>query len=247
MKKFLKIFIAVFVVLVLIFITVFILAKQKVIFINEWFVNEKNSTIGVDISAYQANVDMQALKAQNIQFVYIKATEGSTYQDEMFAQNRENAQAAGLLCGAYHFFSYDSPAQTQAENFIQTVGDDIRGELLPVVDVEYYGDKEQNPPAKEDVVRELNAFLQALESHYAVKPMIYTRADIYENYLQGFSKEYKMWISSLYTPLRWNYHEDWYIWQYLNTGTLQGYSGGETYIDMNVLNREKDLQELVVR
>ena len=247
MKKVLIPIIAVVLILVIAFLTVFILAKKKVIFINEWFVDEKNSTIGVDISSYQANVDMGKLKEQNIEFVYIKATEGSSHQDERFAENWENAEKAGLLSGAYHFFSYDSPGSDQAENFIKTVGDDVKGRLLPVVDVEYYGDKEENPPAKEDVVRELNVFLDALEAKYGIKPMIYTRSALYDKYLEGFSDNYKMWMSSLYTPLSWNYKGDWYIWQYLNRGVLEGYSGGEKYIDLNVLNKDKDINDLIVK
>ena len=247
MKKIIKLLFVFAVILFLIFIVVFILAKKKIVFINQWFVDENNSTIGVDISSYQANVDMEKLKEQHIEFVFIKATEGSSYQDEMFAANWENAEKAGLPSGAYHFFSYDSPGSTQAENFIDTVGEDLKGRLLPVVDVEYYGDKEENPPEKDDVVRELTVFLDALEAQYGVKPMIYTRSDIYEKYLEGFSGEYKMWMSSLYTPLRWNYKGDWYIWQYLNRGILEGYSGGEKYIDLNVLNQEKDLNDLIVK
>lgn len=246
MKKFLKIFIVVIALLVVAFLTVFILAKTKVIFINEWFVDKNNSTIGVDISSYQADVDMEKLKEQDIKFVYIKATEGSALQDDKFAVNRENADKAGLPSGAYHFFSYDSPGSTQAENFINTVGDDLKGRLLPAVDVEYYGDKEKNPPTKEDVVRELTVFLNKLEEHYGTKPMIYTRSEIYDKYLQDHSGEYKMWISSLYSPLSWNYHGDWYIWQYLNRGKLEGYTGGEKYIDLNVLNKEKDLNDLII-
>ena len=247
MKKFLIILIAVIAVLVAAFLTVFILAKTKVIFINEWFVNKNNSTIGVDISSYQANVDMQKLKEQDVRFVYIKATEGSTLQDDKFAVNWANADKAGLPCGAYHFFSFDSPGNTQAENYIKTVGDDLKGRLLPVVDVEYYGDKKNDPPAKEDVVRELTVFLNTLEAHYGTKPMIYTGAEIHDKYLQDLSGTYKMWISSFYTPLSWNYHGDWYIWQYLNRGTLEGYRGGEKYIDLNVLNKEKELNDLIIK
>ena len=246
-KKILIPIISIVLVLVLIFLTVFILAKQKVIFINKWFVDEKNSTIGVDISSYQVDVDMAKLKEQNIEFVYIKATEGTTHQDEKFATNWENAKKVGLLSGAYHFFSYDSPGSTQAENYIKTVGDDIHGRLLPVVDVEYYGDKEQNPPSKEDVVRELTVFMDAVEKHYGVKPMIYTRSDILNKYLEDFVGKYKFWMSSLYTPLSWNYKGDWYIWQYLNRGTLEGYSGGEKYIDLNILNKDKDISDLIVK
>ncbi len=230
-----------------VFLSVFLLVKAKVIFINKWFVDEANSIIGVDVSAYQADIDMTALKEQNIEFIYIKATEGSSHQDERFAENWENAKEAGLPSGAYHFFSYDSEGKTQAENFINTVGPDLEGRLLPVVDVEYYGDKEENPPAREDVIRELTIYLEAIEQAYGVKPLIYTRADIYKDYLKGEFDEYKKWISSLYTPLSWNYKDDWYIWQYLNRGELEGYSGGEQYIDLNVFNDDKDLEDLIIK
>lgn len=80
------------------------MAKQKKIFINKWFVDEKNSTIGVDVSSYQANIDMNKLKEQNIKFIYIKATEGSKKQDDKFTENWENAKNTELLSGAYLVF-----------------------------------------------------------------------------------------------------------------------------------------------
>ena len=247
MKKVWKALIAVILILLVVFAAVFGLAKAKKLFINKWFVNEKTSTIGVDLSSYQADVDMNALRAQGIAFVYIKATEGSTHRDERFPENWAHAREAGLPSGAYHFFSYDSPGATQAENFIETVGPELTGRLLPVVDVEYYGDKEENPPPREDVARELSVFLDTLEAQYGVKPMIYTRSDIYETYLAGTFDSYPYWISSLYTPIGWNYHGDWYLWQYLNRGVLEGYEGGETYIDLNVLNGDKTLEQLLVK
>lgn len=229
-----------------IFLSVFLLAKQKKIFINKWFVNDENYIVGVDVSSYQADIDMNELKKQNIQFIYIKATEGSTRQDEKFAKNWKNAKEAGLLSGAYHFFSYDSEGSKQAENFINTVGKDLKGRLLPVVDVEYYGDKEENPPERKDVIRELKIYLEIIEKEYGVKPLIYTRSDLYKKYLKGEFDDYKKWISSFYTPISWNYKDDWYIWQYLNRGELKGYTGGEKYIDLNVLNRDKSIEDLII-
>ena len=246
LKRFVIVLIAVILVAAVIFSSVFLLSKQKKLFINKWFVDEKNSTIGVDVSSYQADIDMNVLKEQNIEFIYIKATEGSNTQDERFADNWNNAKEAGLLSGAYHFFSYDSEGRTQAENFINTVGPDLKGRLLPVVDVEYYGDKEQNPPEKEDVIRELRVYLEMIEAEYGIKPLIYTRSDIYDKYLKGEFDEYKKWISSLYTPISWKYKDDWYIWQYLNRGEFEGYTGGEKYIDLNVLNKDKALEDLIV-
>ena len=51
-----------------VYLTVFVLAKQKKIFINKWFVDETHSIIGVDVSSYQADIDMNRLKEQNIKF-----------------------------------------------------------------------------------------------------------------------------------------------------------------------------------
>ncbi len=243
--------IAVFVIAVLVLmaaasLTVFVLAKKRVIFLNEWLVDRTADTIGVDISAYQADVDMGKLKEQGVEFIFIKATEGTTHQDRRFKENWENAKNAGLPAGAYHFFSYDSPGETQAANYIAMVGPDLAGRLLPVVDVEYYGDKEKNPPAKEDVVRELAVFMEALEAQYGVKPMIYAPVDVWEKYIRGSFDECKIWISSVYTPIGLVYSGEWQVWQYFNKAVLAGYSGGEKYIDMNVLNRDTTLEELIV-
>ena len=92
LKRLIIILIAVITVAAVIFVTVFLLAKQKKIFINEWFVDKNNSTVGVDVSSYQADIDMSKFKEQNIEFVYMKATEGSSLQDECFAKNWENAE-----------------------------------------------------------------------------------------------------------------------------------------------------------
>ena len=57
----------------------------------------------------------------------------------------------------------------------------------------------------------------------------------------------KRWISSLFTPIDRNYKDDWHIRQYLNRGEPEGYSGGEKYIDLNVLNKDKSLDSPVVQ
>ncbi|MBF1041028.1 MAG: glycoside hydrolase family 25, partial [Lachnospiraceae bacterium] len=93
---------------------------------------------GMDVSHYQGEIDWKHLKAQGISFAYIKATEGSGLSDAYFAQNFENAEKNGVVTGAYHFFSFDSDAKTQAQNYIRAVGD-LSGHLIPAIDVEYYG------------------------------------------------------------------------------------------------------------
>jgi lysozyme len=67
---------------------------------------------GIDISHYQMEIDWPAVAASGIQFAFIKATEGTSYVDPMFATNAAAARAAGILIGAYHFLE---PGNIQAQ------------------------------------------------------------------------------------------------------------------------------------
>lgn len=93
---------------------------------------------GVDVSAYQGQIDWETLADQGLSFAFIKATEGSSFEDPRFRENWTGARSAGLRVGAYHFFSFDSPGASQAQNFIGAV-QGFEGMLPPVVDVELYG------------------------------------------------------------------------------------------------------------
>lgn len=221
------------------------LVKQKKVLLNKMFIRESD-VVGVDVSEYQDVIDMNELARQNISFVIIRATEGSSLVDARFAENWGNAHHSSLTAGAYHFFSFDSPGTTQAENFINTVGD-LNNDLIPVVDVEFYGDKNENPPAKEDVQRELKTYLDILEERYGVKPMIYCARPIWENYIKDAFGEYPLWVRSVYYPAWFEFGSKWTMWQYQDTGILNGYSGYEKYIDLNVLNKNISLEELMVR
>ena len=184
---------------------------------------------GVDVSSYQGEIDWQKLREQGIDFAFIKATEGSSHTDTTFHQNWANALEEDILIGAYHFFSFDSPGKTQGEHFVATVPKGA-GILPPVVDVEFYGEKEKNPPGYEEVKTSLKDMLHILEAHYGVKPILYTTRKAYDLYLfQGY-EEYPLWMRSLFfTP-----KEEWTFWQYANRGRLEGYQGKEKFIDVNV-------------
>lgn len=198
---------------------------------------------GVDVSHYQGEIDWEVLQMQNIDFAYIKATEGSSHVDEKFEENWKNASQTSLKIGAYHFFSFDSEGKNQAENYIRTVGN-LEGKLIPVIDVEYYGDKFRNPPDKEKVVEELKDMCVCLEREYGAKPMLYTTNTVYRKYLKGeFDfEEYPLWIRDVYFTPDITIRDQWTIWQYSDTSILKGYSGEEKYIDMNVFHG--DLEEL---
>lgn len=188
---------------------------------------------GVDVSAYQGEIDWSVLAAQDIRFAFIKATEGSGFTDRMFAANWEGAKRAGLRVGAYHFFSFDSGGDTQADRFIAEV-EKTEGMLPPVVDVEFYGDKEARPPAKEDVQRELGVLLARLEEAYGAKPILYATGKSYERYLKDTYPENPIWIRNIVSEPRLPDGRDWTFWQYTDRARLPGYQGEERFIDLNV-------------
>lgn len=188
---------------------------------------------GVDVSSYQGEIDWDILSSQNISFAFIKATEGSSHVDKYFSQNLEEAQKTSLAVGAYHFFSYDSEGKTQAENFINTVVP-FEGMLPPVIDLEFYGDKEENPPERSEVEKQLKTMLAMLEEYYRQKPIIYATEKSYALYLSNDYEDYDIWIRDVVSKPELSDNRNWTFWQFTNRGKLDGYKGEETYIDVNV-------------
>ena len=169
----------------------------------------------------------------------IQATEGSTLVDEYFKYNYEQAQKTNICVGAYHFFSFDSSGKTQAENFIAAV-EKCDNMLPPVIDIEFYGNKEKNPPARTDVREKLDTLIESLETHYEMKPIIYATEKSYSLYLADAYEDYDIWIRNVISTPNLSDNRNWTFWQYTNRQRLDGYKGKEKYIDMNVFNGTRD-------
>src|SRR5436309_10182399 len=75
------------------------------------------TNVVVDLSHHNGNVDLGKAQAAGIVGVIHKATQGTSMFDNMYQQNRQKAQAAGLLWGAYHFGSLGDGA-VQADFFL---------------------------------------------------------------------------------------------------------------------------------
>lgn len=192
---------------------------------------------GVDVSSWQGEIDWPVLAAQDIDFAFLKATEGSGTVDTRFAENWQAARQTSLLVGAYHFFSFDSAGATQGENFMATVPVEV-GTLPPVVDVEFYGDHAANPPAREAVNPELRDLLDVLEKAYGQKPILYATGEAYDLYLRTGYEAYPLWVRGVLLPPE----EGWTFWQYSNRGRMRGFQGKERFIDLNVF--AGDVEEL---
>ena len=193
---------------------------------------------GVDVSSYQGNIDWPLLVSQDIDFAYIKATEGSSSKDRYFSQNWQEASKTGIRIGAYHFFSFESAGQTQAQNFIDTV-DPVDNMLPPVIDVEYYGSFTSEDTIDVGAVRkELRTMVDILTEEYGMKPVIYVSESSYKTIVKGSFEDCGLWYRSVYSKVPGDV--DWVFWQYSNRHRLKGYDGKEAYIDMNVFAGNKE-------
>jgi lysozyme len=92
---------------------------------------EEKSGYGVDLSHHNTVTNWELVEAD---FIFLKATEGSTFTDSKYISYRDKAQKHGIAVGAYHFMTTSSSAKRQFQNFYRVVGENI--DLLPVLDVE---------------------------------------------------------------------------------------------------------------
>ncbi|MFK7798791.1 MAG: glycoside hydrolase family 25 protein [Aureispira sp.] len=180
---------------------------------------------GVDVSRYQRQIDWEVLHQEaGVQFAFMKATEGSSYEDPYFDYNWKTARKVGVLRGAYHFYRTEQSPLWQAKQFMRTVK--LRkGDLPPVLDVENV-DKVN----KADLIKDLTVWLETVEEHYKIRPIIYASLDLYQRHLHAAFPDHLVWIarySRRQPPLELN----WYFWQYSDEMELSGIKG---YVDGNV-------------
>ena len=200
---------------------------------------------GIDISHHQGRIDWDELKDNGqidhcpIRFVMIKATEGATQTDRNFRDNFFQARENGFTRGAYHFYSVHSPAEQQAYHFIKTV-DLENGDLPPVLDVEHKPRNQSDEDFKHSVLKWLNI----VESHYRVKPIIYTYFKFKTRYLSDpIFDEYPYWIAHYYVDSL-EYQGPWKFWQHTDVGRLPGIKGN---VDFNIYNGSfYDLRQMTI-
>jgi len=78
--------------------------------------NPSAKVMGLDIYHGDTVTDW-TLVDKSCQFAYIKATQGTGYQDPHFAANMKGARSAGLIAGAYHFVDLAADGKAQANYF----------------------------------------------------------------------------------------------------------------------------------
>ena len=200
---------------------------------------------GIDISHHQGKINWQELKDHGmidefpVRFVMIKATEGATRIDPNFEDNFYQAREYGFTRGAYHFYSVHSAAKPQAAFFIRKVKLE-NGDLPPVLDVEHKPKNQTDEEFKQSVLQ----WLDMVEKHYGVKPIIYTYYKFKTRYLSDpVFDDYPYWIAHYYVDSV-EYQGKWKFWQHTDVGRLPGIKGN---VDFNIYNGSMyDLRKMTI-
>jgi lysozyme len=153
----------------------------------------------------------------------------------MFLFNWALAKTLKIKRGAYHYFTFCRNGKAQAENFLETAKFE-RGDLPPVIDIEFGGNCERNVFKKEQLIAEIQAFIEEVENLYCAKPIIYTTNEFYKDYIAGNFLDCPIWIRDVLTKPQLPDNRQWAFWQY-RIDTLAGIEGE---VDMNVFNGDEE-------
>ena len=183
---------------------------------------------GIDVSHHQGAIDWSRVGAADVDFAFIKATEGGDHLDTRFEENWSEARKAGVTRGAYHFFTFCTPGDVQADHYLDVVppSPDV---LPPAVDVEFAGNC-KSWTSLDDVRRELKVLLVRLEAAWGRSPVLYITSESEGRVISGHFDDYPVWIRSVF--FRPGGREPaWLFWQYTDEGEIPGI---ETPVDLNV-------------
>lgn len=185
---------------------------------------ERYPIAGIDISAHNGFIDFGRVAADSISFVYIKASEGTTFRDANFEDNFDRARRAGLKVGAYHFFRFDSEGWRQGANLLRALGH--RTPDMPLaIDVEEW--RNHSGGVTGEIILQLQAMVDYLRAagHHVI---IYTNKGGHRRFIRGHFDDTGLWVCSFTDPPI--SRADWLLWQHSHSGRVDGVAGP---VDLN--------------
>lgn len=191
----------------------------------------ENKAIGIDVSEYQDAIQWEEVRTLDddyqLSFVFIRATVGNDRLDKRFDENWRKAKENKIIRGAYHYYRPNENSLEQAELFIKTVTLQ-KGDLPPVLDIERLPENQ----SMERLQLGLRRWLNKVEEHYKMKPIIYTGERYYDDFLKKEFSDYLFWIAN-YNFYREEMEEDWLFWQFTEKASV---SGIKANVDVNIFN-----------
>ena len=162
---------------------------------------QEGPAFGIDVSEYNGDIDWPTVKVQTktkdpIRFVIIRSSAG-VYKDIRYDKNYKEAKENGFIVGSYHYYRPNENSSMQFENFKAALHL-AKGDILPVVDIEVTSSVQ----SMESLKNGLRNFISLCEKEYGVKPMIYTKLSMWEDFLQNDFADCMLWVAAYSTQRR---------------------------------------------
>ncbi|MCD7843338.1 MAG: lysozyme [Clostridiales bacterium] len=205
---------------------------------------------GIDVSAHQGDIDWEAVAADGVSFAMLRVgfrgygAEGTLNLDDYFLQNAQSAVAAGLDIGVY-FFSQATSAE-EAEEEAAFVLEQLEGLTItfPVaydwelIDAEDSGETGARTDDVDDETAAAcaEAFCAAITQAGYQAALYVNNQTGYFSYDDALLQSYFLW----YAGYEQSYPDYYYavdLWQYTESGTVDGVTGG---VDLNIYPIETD-------
>ena len=158
--------------------------------------------LGIDISHWNSVTSWQLLKAQGVEFAFIKASQGDYLVDPLMAAHVAGARAAGILVGLYHYFDPGTPPEPQVTFFLNAIA--AVPHSMVALDIETNLTRQEQTVAAgtlSNSARAAAALLRdTLNRYFSWKPaLIYTRASFVSDcapQMAGWLAEYPLWLAT---------------------------------------------------
>lgn len=189
----------------------------------------KDKVFGIDVSHYQGRINWDSLKSADfpVKFVFIRASAGIDGIDSEYTRNWSKADKHDFIRGAYHYYRPNENSLKQAENFIKNVKLQ-KGDLPPVLDIETIPSEQSMDSLKSGLKR----WLDKVEKHYGMKPVIYSGESFYTDFLREELEGYELWIAN-YSFFEDEIRPEWMFWQFTDKAKINGIEGN---VDVNIFN-----------
>lgn len=197
---------------------------------------------GIDVSAWNGNIDWKTVADYGMGFAILRITEKGNKTDSTFEQNYRGCAQYGILVGVYKYSYAKSVAQAEqeAESVLKVLNK--RKLDFPVFyDLEWSEQRKLGSAAVEKIAL---AFLNKIQVA-GYKVGIYCNVDWYQNVLTAALKKYDCWIARYPAndngTLQERLRPDFGIgWQYSSKATIPGIA---TKVDRNVFYKDYKTEE----
>ena len=204
---------------------------------NYLLCEEQDSYPGVDVSAYQGNIDWQAVKASGIRFAMIRlgyrgyGKAGKLVTDEYALKNLKGAKEAGLAVGAYFFSQALNIKEVDEEiDYMLSILGDFELDMPIVLDWEIPTAEARTANMDARTLTDMQLHFCEVMTEKGYTPMIYF--NWYQSsrlmYLSEL-EDYPFWLALYQDRMTYPYHVE--MWQWTCTGKVPGINGD---VDINV-------------